>query len=187
MKAPLAWPKSSLCKSCSGSAAQSTITNGAARRAEASWIASATRSFPVPVSPKISAVESVAATAESVAKSSRITTLWPTRAPKRASGQSGTCDAAAEATREITVDPTWIFAVSGARAEATRMPLMKVPLRLPRSRIHSPSRRGSISAWRRETVESATARSAPFADPTSVSRSIDAVCSPVASVHTSRG
>jgi hypothetical protein len=75
----------------------------------------------------------------------------------------------------ITVDPSWIFAVSGARAEATRIPLMKVPLRLPRSRIQSPSRRGSSSAWSREIAPSATARSAPLAEPTRVSLSIVAV------------
>ena len=61
VKAPRSWPNSSDSKSASGSAAQSTTTNGRAVRALAPWIARATSSLPVPVSPSISTVVSSAA------------------------------------------------------------------------------------------------------------------------------
>ena len=55
VNAPFAWPNSSLSSSVSGSAAQLTATNGpAARAARAAWIARATSSLPVPLSPRIS-------------------------------------------------------------------------------------------------------------------------------------
>ena len=54
MKAPFAWPNSSLSISSSGIAAQFTSTNGPAARWLWAWIARATSSLPVPFSPKIS-------------------------------------------------------------------------------------------------------------------------------------
>ena len=54
VKAPFSWPNSSLSSSVSGIAAQFTATNGPLARGESSWMARATSSLPVPVSPRIS-------------------------------------------------------------------------------------------------------------------------------------
>jgi len=53
VKAPRRWPKSSLSRSDSGSAAQLTATKGSLARALAAWMPRATSSLPVPVSPSI--------------------------------------------------------------------------------------------------------------------------------------
>src|SRR5258708_7771892 len=70
----------------SGIAAQSTTTSGPLARGDASWIALATSSLPVPVSPWTSTDDSVGATRASTAKRRRIGTLAPTIDPKRSSG-----------------------------------------------------------------------------------------------------
>ena len=63
VKAPFSWPNSSLSSSVSGRAAQLMATNSPERSgAEASWMARATCSLPVPVSPSISTVVVVWAT-----------------------------------------------------------------------------------------------------------------------------
>ena len=56
VNAPFSWPNSSLSRSVDGSAAQCTARNGARDRGLAWWIACATNSLPVPVSPSISTV-----------------------------------------------------------------------------------------------------------------------------------
>ncbi len=56
VKAPRTWPKSSDSISVSGSAAQFTRTSGISRWALQSWMARATSSLPVPVSPMMSTV-----------------------------------------------------------------------------------------------------------------------------------
>ena len=62
MKAPFSWPNSSLSSSSAGMAAQLSLTNGLSLR----WLFSkrlvATSSLPVPLSPRMSTVESVGAT-----------------------------------------------------------------------------------------------------------------------------
>ncbi len=63
VKAPLTWPKSSLSSSDSESAPQLTDTKGASLRGERVWMALATSSLPVPLSPVTSTVELVGATA----------------------------------------------------------------------------------------------------------------------------
>ena len=88
VNAPRAWPNSSPSISELASAAQSTMTNGPDARADASWIARATSSLPVPVSPRISTGASLCATRDIWANSSRITVLAPIRPPKRGSGHS---------------------------------------------------------------------------------------------------
>jgi hypothetical protein len=90
VKAPRLCPNSSASSRVSGSAPQSTITNGPWARGEASWIARATSSLPVPVSPWIRTVASLAATRASRANSSRIAVLAPSSGPKRDSPHSGT-------------------------------------------------------------------------------------------------
>ena len=62
VKAPFSWPNSSLSSRFSGSAAQLTAIMGPLRSPEAMWMARATISLPVPVSPSISTVEVVWAT-----------------------------------------------------------------------------------------------------------------------------
>ena len=56
VKAPRSWPKSSLSISPSGIPAQFTATKGPWLRGPSSWIARATSSLPVPLSPRISTV-----------------------------------------------------------------------------------------------------------------------------------
>jgi hypothetical protein len=62
VNAPFSWPKSSDAISSRGTAAQFALTKGRAPRGDRRWIARATSSSPVPVSPVISTVESVRAT-----------------------------------------------------------------------------------------------------------------------------
>ena len=90
VKAPRACPNSSASSSVSGSAPQSMIANGSPARGEASWMARAASSLPVPVSPWISTVASERATRASRANSSRMGALGPTSGPKRGSGHSST-------------------------------------------------------------------------------------------------
>ena len=68
VNAPFSWPKSSDSSSVSGTAAQFTATNRPPRRGLAQWMACATSSFPVPLSPSSSTEESLSATAR----------IWPT-------------------------------------------------------------------------------------------------------------
>ena len=51
VKAPFTWPKSSLSSRSAGMAAQLTATQGFSLRGEWEWIARATTSLPVPLSP----------------------------------------------------------------------------------------------------------------------------------------
>ena len=62
VNAPLTCPKSSLSTRPAEMALQFTFTRGRSRRGLRLWIARATSSFPVPVSPEMSTVESVGAT-----------------------------------------------------------------------------------------------------------------------------
>jgi hypothetical protein len=78
VKAPRTWPKSSLSSSVSGIAAQFTETSRPLRRSLALWIARATISLPVPLSPSIRIGTSVAATRSISSKSLSIAALRPT-------------------------------------------------------------------------------------------------------------
>ncbi len=64
MKAPFSWPNNSEAIRSRGIAAQFTLTNGRAERPDRRWMARATSSLPVPVSPVIRTVESLGATLE---------------------------------------------------------------------------------------------------------------------------
>ncbi len=77
MNAPRTWPNISDASRFACSAPQSTATNGRARRREPSCSARATSSFPVPDSPWISTVVSVAATCRIICSSPRIATPLP--------------------------------------------------------------------------------------------------------------
>ena len=63
VNAPLRWPNNSDSISVSGMAAQLTVTKGILWRALRLWMARATSSLPVPVSPVMRTVLRVAATA----------------------------------------------------------------------------------------------------------------------------
>ncbi len=62
VKAPFSWPKSSLSSSASGIAAQLIATNGPPCRLLRRWMARATISLPVPLSPVMSTVALTGAT-----------------------------------------------------------------------------------------------------------------------------
>ena len=62
MKAPFSWPNNSEGIKSRGIAAQLTLTKARSALADFLWIARATSSLPVPVSPVIKTVESVGAT-----------------------------------------------------------------------------------------------------------------------------
>jgi hypothetical protein len=83
VNAPFTCPNSSLSSSASGIAAQFTVTSLAARRRLRSWIARATSSLPVPLSPVISTEASVSATRSTRSNTSRIAALSPISAPPR--------------------------------------------------------------------------------------------------------
>ena len=68
VKAPRTWPKSSVSSSSPGSAAQLTTMKGPLRRGEWPWIARATTSLPVPLSPVRSTVASLCSSEEMSAK-----------------------------------------------------------------------------------------------------------------------
>ncbi len=62
VNAPFSWPNSSDSINSAGTAAQFSVTNAFSRRGDFSWIARATNSFPVPVSPRMQTRVSLAAT-----------------------------------------------------------------------------------------------------------------------------
>src|SRR2546426_9252306 len=62
VKAPFSWPNSSDAINAGGIAAQFTRTNARPERRDSLWMARATSSLPVPVSPLMRTVESVGAT-----------------------------------------------------------------------------------------------------------------------------
>ena len=87
VNAPFTWPKSSLSRSASGSAAQLTATSGPVARRLRAWTARATSSFPLPLSPVTRTVASVGATRATRSKTRCIGALSPTKPskPSRAS------------------------------------------------------------------------------------------------------
>jgi hypothetical protein len=78
VKAPRAWPNSSLSSSPSARAEQFTATNGFDRRGLSSWMARAISSFPVPVAPRRRTVLSVGATRAMARSTSLIRGVFPT-------------------------------------------------------------------------------------------------------------
>ena len=72
VNAPFSWPKSSLSRSASGSAAQLSATNGLPVRGLDSWSARATSSLPVPLSPRTSTVARLRATRSTRSSTSRM-------------------------------------------------------------------------------------------------------------------
>ena len=79
VKAPFSWPNNSLSMSVSGMAAQLMATNGPALRGLRLWMARATSSLPVPLSPVTSTAALLGATWRMSEKSSRMAGERPTR------------------------------------------------------------------------------------------------------------
>ena len=77
VNAPRTWPNSSDSSSVSGIAAQLTLMSGMSRWALRSWMARATSSLPVPVSPVMSTVLLVSATSSARRITSSIARLRP--------------------------------------------------------------------------------------------------------------
>ena len=78
VKAPAACPNNSDSMRLSGIAEQLTATKGPARRGLASWMARATSSLPVPLSPSMRTLAAVGATFSMSASTSAIRLLVPT-------------------------------------------------------------------------------------------------------------
>ena len=94
VKAPRTWPNSSLSSRLCDSAAQWTLTNGRAARGLARWIAAASSSLPVPLSPRIRTADGLAATLRAIAIIRR--TAWPepliaSKTPASPSASPGRC------------------------------------------------------------------------------------------------
>ena len=77
VNAPFSWPNSSLSTRPAGRAEQLSLISGLSFRRERLWTARAISSFPVPVSPRISTVESVGATCFTLASTLRSTAEPP--------------------------------------------------------------------------------------------------------------
>jgi hypothetical protein len=77
VKAPRSWPNSSLSSNPAGIAEQSSFTNAWPFRVLRVWRARAINALPVPVSPKISTVESVGATVSTWRSTWRNASLLP--------------------------------------------------------------------------------------------------------------
>ena len=72
VNAPFSCPNSSLSRSSRESAAQLTATNGSSARGSSRWIARATTSLPVPLSPRSSTVAPLGAARRATSSTSRI-------------------------------------------------------------------------------------------------------------------
>ena len=78
VKAPFTWPNRLLSRSSGGRLPEWTVTNGRLRRGLRRWIAFATSSFPVPLSPVTSTFDREAATCSISAYTSCIRGDFPT-------------------------------------------------------------------------------------------------------------
>jgi len=77
VKAPFSYPNSSLSRRVSGSAPQLTAMKGLYFRELLVWMALATSSLPVPVSPLMKTVALVSATVRIISKTFRMALLFP--------------------------------------------------------------------------------------------------------------
>ncbi len=124
-------------------APQLSATNGPAARRDVSWIACATTSLPVPVSPRISTLQSVPAARDASSTAPRKVGSRPSNRSKPVRTRVG----GPSATRLVSPTVSTVPGVSSALS--MRRSLMNVPLRLPESRTnHTPPRRSSTQCTR---------------------------------------
>jgi hypothetical protein len=81
VKAPFSWPNSSFSRISLGSAAQLSAKNGPRARSLFWWVARATSSLPVPLSPKMKTLAVEAATASISRYTSRMGSDCPVSSP----------------------------------------------------------------------------------------------------------
>jgi hypothetical protein len=91
VNAPFSCPNSSLSTSAGEIAPQLILMSGRSRLDERAWMARASSSFPVPVSPRTSTVVSVGATFSALRRTSSKLALRPTISPEPWSCRSSSC------------------------------------------------------------------------------------------------
>jgi hypothetical protein len=153
VKAPRSWPNSSEPISSRGMAPQLSATYGPSARRDVSWMAWATTSLPVPVSPRINTLQSVPAARAACSTAARSTGSRPTSRSKPVRTRVG----GPSATRWVRPIDSTVPGVSSALS--TRRSLMNVPLRLPESRTNQVPLRRSSTQCTRDTHGSGSAMS----------------------------
>jgi hypothetical protein len=94
VNAPFSWPNSSLSKRPALRAALVTFTNGPPARSELRWMAAATNSLPVPLSPVMSTGSAVGATRPMVLNTCTIAGVRPISSSSAPPSSSGSTDSA---------------------------------------------------------------------------------------------
>ena len=151
VNAPRTWPNSADSISSSGTAPQSNTMNGPSLRGLWRWISSASSSLPVPVSPSISTVASVAATSSSTRNSRRSFASRPTSEPKLSFSDGARSTSSSSGRYFSTVLPIVTSVPKASVSSLKREPCTNDPLVEPRSRSTSPPRparcRGACARW----------------------------------------
>ena len=126
---------------------QSTTTKGPCLRSLASWIALATSSLPVPVSPRMRTLSGVLPTFSRIPKTRLMRGELPTRGPNLSENPTSTrrfaCGSMAMRER-----PTVSSLGVATMASRTRTGPRNVPLVLPRSFTRIPSLTARSSQWK---------------------------------------
>ena len=131
-------------------------TNGSFARGDAAWIARATSSLPVPVSPWTSTLRFFGAMRSSVAKSSRIDVDSPTSSPNDVRSLAIAGAAAPSTSKRSVVSPTTSSAPGASSASTMRCAPSHVPFVLPASRTWTRSPSRVSSRWTPLTPGSAS-------------------------------
>jgi hypothetical protein len=134
VKLPFSWPNRVDSISSFGIEPQSSTTNGLVLRFEVLWIARATISLPVPVSPVIRQVRSLGATFSSCAKICRIAAEPPMIASKRSRFDSSISTTSDIGWNWIEVWPRRNTVPGRRKTSRIRSSPTKTPLRELRSR-----------------------------------------------------
>ena len=150
-------------------APQSTTTNGPAARALRRWIASASASLPVPVSPSISTVTSDAARGRRARTGAASRSIAPT-AGRSARNRPAAARRIRPAARSAPACARAPASRRAARnASRTSTPSMRLPFVDARSRSSGPFAVIRIAQWLRDTVGSVRRSCAPSAPPIRIS------------------
>src|SRR5579883_2553564 len=181
VNAPFSWPKRMLSASVGGMLPQSTTTKGPALRSLAWWIALATSSLPVPVSPTMRTLSGVPDTFSRTPKTRRIFGELPTSGPNRSEKPTSTRRLASGCTTTLE-RPTVSSAVVAIVASRTRTGPTNVPFVLPRSLTRMPSLTARSSQWNALTSGSARTMFAPASRPTTSASTSIGNCLPSGAV-----